>query len=839
MSDNIQVIVRCRARNEREIASSSPSIIGLANDVHSQDEPFISVNTLTSSLVSNAISASGTDPNSMGPGKVFKVDQVYGPNADQALLFENVALPLFHDFVNGLNVTILAYGQTGSGKTYTMCGDLQGEHAGIIPRVLSKLFDVLTGDYCVKLSCVELYKEELRDLINDQDIMNNKGKLRLVSDGTKKTATVQNLTEVHIDSYAMGFKILQMCLNKRKTSFTKLNDHSSRSHTVFTINIYRQANPGDSMSDYCVSKMNLVDLAGSEDINKSGAVNERAREAGSINQSLLALGKVINSLSEGKESKHVPYRESKLTRLLQGSIGGKTKTALIAAISPAKINAHETTSTLNYASKAKNIKNIPQSTNDSEMVLKKVLVNDLSSQIARVTRDLLASKDKEGNIKMSVQNYAEWNKKMMTMETDLNERNAEVHGLVLRLTRKENEIEKLQQQLKITEALRADATAQLAKKRDEVSSLDIQISILREKYTNKNEQLAQIMLINICDINDVLTSFQQSIMDDKSLIGNELESLKSQIVQQVQNLRTDLKKKCDIIQQSMQSEIESLQTLLLKSLDVSSYFGKISECNFDKQIGTLRDNNKRFSENMVKVLDAEYPAFKEIAEIADRRYLSESTKLKDRMISQITSTIENIFINNMQVVNDTLKLTVSDVLNSGNERIEGIHSKHIGDLVPIFHEMQDINNEIKLNVLDLEAHLKDDTVPNVRNVGARMKSKLSSTISKITDLKLTDDSVAMGKIQNSIDMARQSLDNIGTSTANNHHRTTGVFKNFRSVLASIERSPNTTKSIPASPKRSQSSHTLGNSPKRRKPIMHSNIIRSQIPQLSHSSKSDL
>lgn len=839
MSDNIQVIVRCRARNEREVASNSPVIIGLPNDVHSHDEPFISVNTVPTSLVSNAISSSGSQPVSMGTGKVFKVDQVYGPNADQGLLFENVALPLFHDFVNGLNVTMLAYGQTGSGKTYTMYGDLQGEHAGIIPRVLSKLFNVLTGDYCVKLSCVELYKEELRDLMDDDRvIMNNKRKLRLVSDNSNKTATIQNLTEVHIDSHAMGFQILQKCLSRRKTSATKINDRSSRSHTVFTISIYRQADPNDSMSDYCVSKMNLVDLAGSEDINKSGATNERAREAGSINQSLLTLGKVINSLSEGKEPKHVPYRESKLTRLLQGSIGGKTRTALIAAISPAKINAHETTSTLNYASKAKNINNIPQSTNDSEMVLKRILVNDLSNQIARVTRDLLASKDKEGNIQMSIQNYAECNKKITTMEANLHEKNAEVHSLTERLTRKQTEIEELQRQLKDSEALRANEAAQLAKKSEEIGALDMQISILREKYDNKSGQLAELMLLNISDIVDVLTGFQQSIMDDKSLIGNELESLKSGIVQQVQHLRLDLKKKCDAIHQTIRSEIESLQTLLLEGLDVSSYIGKISECNFDKQIGSLEHTNMRFSKEIEAILNPENPVFKTIAERVDRQYLSQSTKLKEKMLSNISSTIKDIFSENMQVFNDTLKLTVSDVLSSGNERIDQSSSKQISDLAPIFYEMQVINNEIKQNVLNLESHLKNDITSTVGNVGTGMKSKLSSAISQITNMNVTDDSFAAAKIQKSIDMARQSLDKIETTAVKNHQHTTRVFKSLSSVLSNIGASPNTERYIPASTKRSLISCSLANSPKRRKQISllkNSNVpFRSQIPQLDHS-----
>lgn len=841
MSDNIQVIVRCRSRNEREIASNSPSIIGLSNDVYSLEEPFVSVNNTPMSLVSSAISSSGIK-SSLAQGKVFKVDQVYGPNADQALLFENVALPLFHDFVNGLNVTILAYGQTGSGKTYTMCGDLEGENAGMIPRVLNKLFDVLSGDYCVKLSCVELYKEELRDLNSDDpDVTANKSKLRLVNDNSRKSATIQNLTEVPIDNSAMGFQILQRCLNKRKTGATKMNDISSRSHTVFTINIYKQANPSDCTSDYRVSKMNLVDLAGSEDVNKSGAINERAREAGSINQSLLTLGKVINSLSEGKEPKHIPYRESKLTRLLQGSIGGKTKTALIAAISPAKINAHETISTLNYASKAKDIKNIPQSTQDSEMVLKKVLVADLSSQIARVTRDLLASRDREGNIKMSVQNYDDYNKKLTSMESNLIEKNAEVQSMMMRMTRKEDEIQELQKQLKEAEALKDVAIAQLAKKNDEVGSLELQFSTLKEKYAIRNEQLAEVMLLNISDINDNLARFQRSIMDDKSLIGSQLESLKIEMVHQVQQLKTNLRKRGNEVQQLIRSELDCQQTAILKSLDVSPYLGQISKFDLGKPIQSLQDSHEQFSRDLDVILNPDSTPFKAIIERSDSQYLSKTIELKERILTNISSTIEDIFSNNKQAFADSLKLTVSEVLNTGGKRIALILTKHSDSLAPIYDQIEFANKNFKKNLSGLESHLERETYSTIQNTGESVKTKLTSAVELIMDLNLADDYPT--KIQKSIDIAKKGLENIGTSTTKNHLRTTGVFNNFRSVLANIDTTPNTTRSIPASQKRSPIGSPVGNSPKRRQQLSvasNSSILhRSQIPQLSHSTRSNV
>ena len=156
----------------------------------------------------------------------------------------------------------------------------------------------------------------------------------------------------------------------------------SRSHTVFTITVHlKETTEGEDMLR--VGKLNLVDLAGSESIGRSGAENKRAREAGMINQSLLTLGRVINALVE--RSQHIPYRESKLTRLLQDSLGGKTKTCIIATVSPAKINIDETLSTLDYANKAKSIHNKPQV---NQMMTKKALIKEYVTEIERLKGDL-------------------------------------------------------------------------------------------------------------------------------------------------------------------------------------------------------------------------------------------------------------------------------------------------------------------------------------------------------------------------------------------------------------------------------------------------------------------
>lgn len=300
----------------------------------------------------------------------------------------------------GFNCTIFAYGQTGTGKTYTMSGDVSetlgilSDEAGIIPRVLKALFDKLqvdSGENCVKVSFIELYNEELRDLISVEET----AKLKIYEDVKRGHATtvVQGMEEKHINSASEGIGVLQDGSLKRQVAATKCNDLSSRSHTVFTITAYVKVPGAEGDADEFVSagKLNLVDLAGSENIQRSGAENKRAAEAGLINKSLLTLGRVINALVD--RSSHIPYRESKLTRLLQDSLGGRTKTCIIATVSPAKSNLEETISTLDYAFRAKNIRNRPRV---NQPINKKALLRDFANEIEKLKTELICHRQRNG-----------------------------------------------------------------------------------------------------------------------------------------------------------------------------------------------------------------------------------------------------------------------------------------------------------------------------------------------------------------------------------------------------------------------------------------------------------
>jgi len=314
--------------------------------------------------------------------------------------------------------------------------------AGIIPRVLHALFARLgedeseTSENSVKCSFIELYNEELRDLLSPDD----NTKLKIFDDankGGRTTTLVQGMEESHIKSAAKGIQLLRVGSHKRQVAATKCNDLSSRSHTVFTVTVYIKRTSETGEDFVSAGKLNLVDLAGSENIQRSGAENKRAAEAGLINKSLLTLGRVINALVD--KSSHIPYRESKLTRLLQDSLGGRTKTCIIATLSPAKSNLEETISTLDYAFRAKNIRNKPQV---NQTVQKKTLLREFTAEIEKLKSELIATRQRNG-VYLTTESYEEittesesrrilaeeQRDKIETMETNLRNRVQELFVL--------------------------------------------------------------------------------------------------------------------------------------------------------------------------------------------------------------------------------------------------------------------------------------------------------------------------------------------------------------------------------------------------------------------------
>lgn len=348
-SESVRVVVRCRPMNGKEKAASYDKVVDV--DVK-----------LGQVSVKNPKGTSHEMP------KTFTFDAVYDWNAKQFELYDETFRPLVDSVLQGFNGTIFAYGQTGTGKTYTMEG-VRGdpEKRGVIPNSFDHIFTHISRSqnqqYLVRASYLEIYQEEIRDLLSKDQTKRLELKER-----PDTGVYVKDLSSFVTKSVKEIEHVMNVGNQNRSVGATNMNEHSSRSHAIFVITIECSEVGLDGENHIRVGKLNLVDLAGSERQAKTGAQGERLKEATKINLSLSALGNVISALVDGK-STHIPYRDSKLTRLLQDSLGGNAKTVMVANVGPASYNVEETLTTLRYANRAKNIKNKPRVNEDPKDAL--------------------------------------------------------------------------------------------------------------------------------------------------------------------------------------------------------------------------------------------------------------------------------------------------------------------------------------------------------------------------------------------------------------------------------------------------------------------------------------
>ncbi|XP_076237452.1 kinesin-like protein Klp61F [Calliopsis andreniformis] len=493
-SQHIQVFVRVRPINNIEISNKSKNIIEIPNDkeliVYEHPQYKYS--------------------------RKFKFDNVFGPSSKQIDVYNAIVSPLLEQVLAGYNCTVLAYGQTGTGKTFTMEGinNASSLHwqsdstAGLIPRFLNHLFDELqlseSSRYRINVNFLELYNEELFDLLSSND---DTSKIRLYEDTSRKGAVIINgLEEVTIHNQDEIQMVLEKGLNRRKTTATLMNAQSSRSHTLFSITVHTKENTIDGEEVLKTGKLNLVDLAGSENVGRSGAIDKRAREAGSVNQSLLTLGRVITALTE--RAPHVPYRESKLTRLLQESLGGCTKTSVIATISPACINLEKTLSTLDYACRAKNITNRPKI---NQKLSKKEFLKQYAEEIERLRKDLLATHERSG-VHLALDNYNEMQTLIAQQTKEIEEKVYFIKAVEKSMQDKEKIFQEIKLQNIAQEKELNDAKVKLNSTIDTLNSSNYRLKVaiqtrdelnnLVEKYTcNETALLSQAQsLLNVADV---------------------------------------------------------------------------------------------------------------------------------------------------------------------------------------------------------------------------------------------------------------------------------------------------------------------------------------------------
>eukprot|EP00051_Salpingoeca_urceolata_P027813 m.483392 g.483392 ORF g.483392 m.483392 type:complete len:966 (-) comp22924_c0_seq1:281-3178(-) len=284
----------------------------------------------------------------------FTFDKVFDETSTQEDVYDYAAKPIVEDLLKGYNGTIFAYGQTSSGKTHTMEGpDISGPQRGMIPRIVFNVFQYIevapeSFDFSVRVSYFEIYNEKIRDLLCD-------GNDNLqIHESRDRGVYVRHATELYMQDPEEVLEVMASGAQRRSVASTGMNDVSSRSHSVFLMEVTQKDTVKGGVK---AGKLYLVDLAGSEKVSKTGADGEVLVEAKNINKSLSALGLVIMSLTDGQARNHVPYRDSKLTRILQESLGGNSRTTIVICASPSSYNEAETLSSLRFGQRAKKIKN--------------------------------------------------------------------------------------------------------------------------------------------------------------------------------------------------------------------------------------------------------------------------------------------------------------------------------------------------------------------------------------------------------------------------------------------------------------------------------------------------
>lgn len=342
--ERVMVYVRVRPISDEEMRSTNKDSI-----IEKPDPCHISINSKKDS-----------------EKKHFTFDHVFEHDSNQKQVYCTIAKPVVESVLQGYNGTILAYGQTGTGKTHTMIGG-PGELKGIIPRCMKEIFTTIKASeshsYSVKVAFLQLYMEVLQDLIKPDP--NNPVRIREDSD---EGIYLAGLHWSDVTSVSECMNLLALGDKNRNVASTNMNANSSRSHAVYMVKLEKRNKiPKDTISQNMMTRDNsmtkstlyLVDLAGSERVSKTKVSGTRLDEAKNINLALLALGNCIQALADGK-SKYIPFRDSKLTRLLEDSLGGNSKTSLIVTVGPSFNNLQESISSLNFGSRAMKIQNSPQ-----------------------------------------------------------------------------------------------------------------------------------------------------------------------------------------------------------------------------------------------------------------------------------------------------------------------------------------------------------------------------------------------------------------------------------------------------------------------------------------------
>ncbi|XP_046658811.1 kinesin-like protein KIF11 isoform X1 [Homalodisca vitripennis] len=553
--------------------------------------------------------------------KCLTFDKVFDVNTKQETVYNTVVRPMIKEVLQGYNCTVFAYGQTGTGKTYTMTGEQivpgqENVHAGIIPRVMEDIFNELEASNCkyqVSIIYIELYNEKLRNLLDSQSTVDDSimdSNIQMLDD-REGGVVLKGLVPIPVKSRDEAFRILCEGAQKRQSAATCMNMNSSRSHTIFTINVNIKEIAIDDREDVMrIGKLHLVDLAGSENASKSGAsdmanrnalgVNRRLTEASNINRSLLTLGRVITSITENNP--HIPYRESKLTRLLRDSLGGRTKTCIIGTISPAQSNLDETESTLNYAYKARSIKNKPEKNRN---ISDKEFMQVVDGKISHLKHELETLRQAEG-FYISTETSEEMVSRIQELENYLKNSEEEYNNLNTAYLEKQETFKQLNTDYGIKcleyDNLKKSFQTEIKSYKEELNRLSKEILV--SEYFIKEYKKTEATLANqekAChSVIGTLLQHQNKLHDKVQRKANVDNSNLQELVQ----LKTAITTKLEELSNNLMSFYKLEEEFKANATDnANSLLGAIAE-NLEmcfKDVGEFRDRIKELNNSTLNV----------------------------------------------------------------------------------------------------------------------------------------------------------------------------------------------------------------------------------------------
>ncbi|XP_078179140.1 kinesin-like protein KIN-5A isoform X1 [Carex rostrata] len=768
---NVQVLVRCRPLSEEEARVNTPVVISC----NERRREVSAVQIIANKQID----------------KLFNFDKVFGPASRQKDLFDQSISPIVNEVLEGYNCTIFAYGQTGTGKTYTMegggsrkikNGDFPSD-AGVIPRAVRLIFDILEAqcaEYSMKVTFLELYNEEITDLLAPEEPKfttsdeKTKKPIALMEDG-KGGVFVRGLEEEIVYSASEIYKILDKGSAKRRTAETLLNKQSSRSHSIFSITIHIKELTHEGEEMIKIGKLNLVDLAGSENISRSGARDGRAREAGEINKSLLTLGRVINALVE--HSVHVPYRESKLTRLLRDSLGGKTKTCIIATVSPSVHCLEETLSTLDYAHRAKNIKNRPEI---NQKMMKSAVIKDLYYEIDRLKQEVFAAREKNG-IYIPRDRYLqeEAEKKAMTekiekLEFDMDTKEKQLIGIQelydsqQKLSEELSEkLEKTQKELGDTKDALLDLEERYKQAKCTIKEKEFLISNLLKSEKALVERAYQLRTELECAASDISGLFSKIERKDKVEEGNKVlvQKFQSELTEQLELLHNTVS--ASVLQQ--ESQLQELES------DMQSFVSSKSEAaeglkervaklkgmygtgigSLDDLGGELEKNSRSTFENLNSQVKSHSESletcFKGIATEADQllNELQSSLSKQEEKLSQFAQKQRQGYLRAVEATRG-----ISSITSSFFDSLD----VHASNLSSILDESQTVQNsqllELEKKFEECAANEERELLEKVAEMLAISSARKKQLVQTAIDGLRTGAAERTGNLQKEISTAR-------------------------------------------------------------------------------------